>query len=184
MSGVSIRIDGTTLALADLASIAGRLADQRPMWDEIGQYLENSTSLRFDQGKGPDGVQWPISWRAQKDGGLTLEDGGELRRTLQHNVLPNGVEFGSPLVYASIHQFGGTIKYKQRQQTLHFSTDKSGSKVLNKFAKKSKSNFSQRVTVAAHDTKMPARPFIGIDQDDESSILKIASSYIGGSDAD
>lgn len=169
MTGVSIRIDGTTEALRDLSAIAARLDDQRPMWDEIGASLELSTSERFQQGRGPDGVMWPRSWRARETGGQTLVDSGRLRQSITHNVIGNGVEVGSNVDYAASHQFGVTIRAKT-SKGLRFKFSKSGA---------NRPSWATKMQVT-----LPPRPFLGVDAEDEQSILAIASDYVGGPDAD
>ena len=180
MTGVSIKIDGLHDTLQKLEAAKDGLADMWPMWDEIGSSIAESTKQRFEEGAGPNGDLWPISWRARKTGGQTLVEEGELRRTIQHNATRNGVEIGSHQVYATIHQFGGTIDHPARDSKLNFKTNKSGTKVKRGFVKESRSNFSQKVKVGAYQQRIPARPFLGLDDDDEWLILAIAERHIMG----
>lgn len=66
---------------------------------------------------------------------------------------------GTNVEYAKIHEFGGTIKRHARSSYLYFKADREGN-ISNRFVKKSKSNFAQRVTYKEHEYRMPARPFL------------------------
>lgn len=75
--------------------------------DEIGSRLVASTLRRFERETAPDGKPWLKSIRALLSGGQTLQDFGTLKGSITHVVHGDGVEVGSNLVYAAIHQFGG-----------------------------------------------------------------------------
>jgi len=79
------------------------------MFDEIGQHLTSEAHQRFKDGIGPDGNVWQESERAKTKGGKTLVKAGHLRDSLTYIVFldGSGVEQGSDMVYAAIHQFGG-----------------------------------------------------------------------------
>jgi phage virion morphogenesis protein len=157
MTGVSIRIDGRDEALATLRDIAARAEKPRQMFDEIGASLVVSTQRRFELGKGPDGSPWPPSYRALAQGGKTLLDTARLFQSLTHVASDSGVEVGTNVLYAGVHQFGATIAAKSAPY-LHF-------KAGGRWAKK------KSVTI-------PARPFLGVDDEDEAEILAIAGDYI------
>lgn len=81
----------------------------RPMFDEIGGYLDSSVTQRFKDGVGPDGIAWEESERAKNEGGKTLVDFGHLRDSVTSFIYldGSGLEHGSDMVYAAIQQFGG-----------------------------------------------------------------------------
>ena len=60
---------------------------------------------------------------------------------------------------------------------MHFRTGKSGAR---RFSKKRKATQSQDVTIGAHTVHMPARPYLGIDDDDTKEIVKTAEDWIAG----
>jgi phage virion morphogenesis protein len=163
MAGVSIRIDGDTEALAELKGIAARLDDATPMYDEIGGYLVVATQARFEAEKGPAGNPWPKSYRASAFGGKTLRDSGRLYQSFTHNPSKTGVAVGTNVLYAAIHQFGGTITAKTPKGLNWQYRTAGGNKP--KWARK------QSVT-------LPSRPFLGLDEDDEREIVAIAANYI------
>lgn len=129
----------------------------RPVLDEIGASLLASTQQRFEDGKSPAGAAWKPSIRASRDGGATLVDRGHLRDSMTHRASDNEVEVGTNVLYAAVHQFGATINAKT-SQGLRF-------KIGDRFITK------QSVTI-------PARPFLGISEDDAAEIQEILADHL------
>jgi len=106
MGGTSFKLDwggmDRMLGTAVTKSRQGKAA-----MEEIGEMLTSSTVERFDTSTAPDGTPWPISQRAEKEGGKTLVDTGRLRGSIGYEASPDQVVVGSNLVYARIHQLGG-----------------------------------------------------------------------------
>jgi len=149
-----------------------------PFLDAVGAAMESKTIRHFDEQKGPDGSAWLPSKRAAKEGGKTLILSGRLRLSQTYNVLQGAVEWGTNLVYAAIQQFGGTIRsYARGQETFH-KRDRDGS-LKPGFVKKGKSDFARRVTLPQYDIRIPARPYVGIDQEDEQEITTLAERHLG-----
>lgn len=157
MSGVSIRIDGSDEVGRKLAAAVTLLTDPRPLYDRLGSALVLSTSQRFERGTGSDGNPWPQSIRVLTQGGKTMQNTGFLRRSLTHEVSGTGVSVGTNAIYAAVHQFGATIRPKSKS-ALRF-------KIGNRFVTK------KQVTI-------PARPFLGVDQNDAREIEQIARNAI------
>ncbi len=167
MSG--IRIAGIEKTVAELSGISGRLENAQPMWDEVGGYLVVKTQNRFDTGTSPEGAKWPASLRALNGAGKTLIDSARLYQSITHNASATGVEVGTNVEYAAIHQFGGTIHAKT-SKGLNWSYSAKGA---------NQKSWARKMSVT-----IPARPFLGIDDEDQIEILAIAERYIaGGSDA-
>lgn len=84
-------------------------ADRYQLADTIGATLVTEFKLNFENEQGPDGTPWTPSERAKNEGGKTLRDKNHLNDSITHNVFSggDGVEVGSNMVYAAIHQFGG-----------------------------------------------------------------------------
>ena len=141
MSGISL-----SYAIDDQAAMAllQRLekVDTRLLFDEIGNHLVSSVTQRFKDGVDPDGNPWKPSERAKREGGKTLVDRAHLRDSNTYQVFldGSGVEAGSDMVYAAIHQFGGK-------------------------------------TGRNHATTLVARPFLGINADDEDEIEGIVDNF-------
>ena len=103
---VDIEIDDKRVR-GSIGRLLDALANPRPALDEIGSRLAASTLERFRSERAPDGTPWQQSLRALVQGGQTLQDTGRLRDSIQHVVRGDGVDIGSNVVYAAIHQFGG-----------------------------------------------------------------------------
>lgn len=160
--------------LAVLRAIERRAVDLSDVLDEIGLALTSSTRLRFERGVGPDGLPWLPSLRALEQDGQTLVDTARLRDSITHAVGGDSVEVGTNVVYAGIHQFGGDIAMPERTQTLYRRLDdlaEAGRAAP--FVKRRHATVATEHTVAAHTVTMPARPFLGIDADDQAEILAI-----------
>jgi phage gpG-like protein len=147
----------------------------RPLLEEWGGILEASTRNRFDTGKGPGGVPWIPSQRVVKHGGKTLVDKGNMERALRYEVqgssrLLVGVDGRSESAKnAAAHQFGvnRTVVVVRHLRTI----DQAFGVPLR-----------ERVTatVRGHARKMhlPARPFLGIDNNDRRDLTESAQSYL------
>jgi len=143
-------------ALSRLARVTER---PEPVLRGIGEYLRNSTSDRFSTQTDPEGRPWtPLSedYKARKERNadkiLTL--GGYLRKIV-FQVEGDMVLVGSPMEYAAIHQFGGTIR------------PKSGKALA----------FGGRVVASV---TIPARPYLGVSDADAAGIEDLVSDYLAG----
>lgn len=183
MTGVSIELSGLNEAFTELDRLADGLTFARDMWNNVGAAIQLEVEQRFERGEGPGGQKWPASLRAIVQQGQTLVNMGLLRDSLTRNlsnriVTDHSVEVGTNLAYAAIHQFGGTIHHKERRQKLQFRTHQRTGKTLRGFRNASQSNFMMMADVAAHDTEMPARPFLGIDSQTEDRIVGVIEDWI------
>lgn len=178
MSGVLLNLDlrDDDVALADLGALIGRVENPEPMYRDIGQALITSTHHRWDQGIAPDGSPWPPSLRVVAHGGKTLILSSRLYRSITANASPTGVEVGTNVIYAAIHQLGGVISKAARTAVLHFKTNKRTG--VSRFAKPSKADRARKATIGAHTIGMPERPFLGLDQDDPRTIQTIVENYL------
>lgn len=98
---------------ARIRLLAAGMADIEPLLEGVGAEVESQTRRRIESGgPAPDGTDWePWSQRYAKtrSGGQSLlRDEGGFLDSVQHAVRGDLVETGSNLVYAAIHQFGGT----------------------------------------------------------------------------
>lgn len=124
---------------------------------KIGEVLVSSTKKRFEDEKGPDGVGWSKSYRASTRGGQTLSDKGRLKNSISYQASATGVEEGTNVKYAHVHQDGMEIKAKNGP-FLRF-------QIGGGWAKKKK------VTI-------PKRPFLGISDDDMEEIDDTVFAHI------
>ena len=161
IDGLSLTID-----LKDLPALNSRLVaarrrgeDMTVLMERIGFYGENSTKLRFEDEKAPDGSQWQQSARAKAEGGKTLTQSAQLRESISSEAGRFSAVWGTNKIYAAIHQFGGTIRARPGGK-LRFEIPGVG-------------------LMFANEVTMPARPYIGFNREDELEILDIAADYFG-----
>lgn len=183
MAGVTQHLALADLApalAADIARLDGATADLSPAMAAIASSLEASTLFRFETETGPDGEAWLPSQRALAEGGQTLTDTARLRQSIASQSGPDWAEIGTNVVYAGLHQFGGVIKRGARQHTTYRRLDGRTGDLTSHFVKKGKSNFAQDHQVGAYEIEMVARPFIGVGDDDEASIVEIITDHFAG----
>lgn len=154
MSGVRITINTAELqeAIAGLAAVMR--APERVM-GTIGEALITSTQERQRRGIAPDGSAWPAlnpGYAAEKAGSQMLRESGRLMGSLSHRASGNTVVVGTNVIYAGIHQFGGTILPKSKRALSFIIGDR---------------------RVIARKVTVPARPFLGISAEDREEIRDI-----------
>lgn len=148
MAGVEMRF---TLSDAELERQLAALVERggnlkRPM-ENIGQDMVSVSTNAFERSQSPDGIPWPPSIAAD-EGRRTLIDKGRrggLMGSFSYQADEAGVVYGTNILYAAIHQFGGTIVAK-KAKALRFRIGKRWLQV-------------QKVTI-------PARSFIGASDRD------------------
>ncbi|GHT94093.1 virion morphogenesis protein [Betaproteobacteria bacterium] len=147
----------------------------RTVLDQIGHDLTESTKRRFSTSTAPDGTPWAPNSNAamasylgtaksnyKKDGTLSkrgekrqagkrpLVALGTLARSITWQLVPEGVEIGSPMIYAGTHQFGAKQGQYGRDRRNH--------------------------PLPWGD--IPARPFLGLSADDESTITTLIDTHL------
>jgi phage virion morphogenesis protein len=140
-----------------LSGIVDLGEDQSGLMAVLGSFIENSTKDRFETEITPAGVPWLPSRRAIAEGGKTLTDKGHLRDSITYASSHDEAVIGTNLIYAAIHQFGGTIEAKD------------GGKL--KFAHSNGFAVLDQVTI-------PARPFFGLSSDDERGIEDSTADFL------
>lgn len=147
---------------SELKALAGRLENPLPAWQDVGEYMLERTRSRFRDGKGPDGVAWTPKSQTTLDAYAARGDGrppkpliGATKRLsseINYGASAEGVVIGSSLIYAAVMQLGA-------EKGEFGSTSRGGS-------------------IPWGD--IPARPFLGIDRDEERNILDIFEEHISG----
>ena len=130
-------------------------ADVSPLLQDVGERLLTSTKDRFDDQKAPDGTPWaPLSAatkaRKKKNKDKILIQDGYLKGQIDYQIGGDTLLVGSSLIYASTHQFGA--------EKGSFGKTKRGAPIP--------------------WGDIPARPFLGLSDDDRRDILEIVSDYI------
>ncbi len=135
-----------------------RLGDKLPLMRAIAKFAEDSTRQRFPDQVGPDGQPWKPSLRAQLQGGRTLIKDTHLWNSIQSRASSDEAEVGTNVIYAAIHQFGGVIRAKGAG-ALRFQLPGGG------FA-------------TVKSVTMPARPFLGVNDEDQGEIAGLVQDFI------
>lgn len=172
---------GLAQALKYLRELRGRGERTLPLMQVIAQDLENSTRLRFTDGRDPNGVPWvPLSLatriaRARRASGgrvytkdrrrttaaftraflaptQPLRDTGRLANSITSRATNDYAEVGTNVVYAKTHQFGA----RQGQ----YGRTKRGAPIP--------------------WGNVPARPFLGLSDADRQLIVERVESFILG----
>lgn len=99
--GVAARIRALRAAAEDLA----------PLHAAIGGALLSNVQLGFKFGRSP----WGDAWRKPLlRNGQPLRDTGRLNRSITVDATGDGVTVGTNVLYAPVHQFGATIRAKNK----------------------------------------------------------------------
>jgi phage gpG-like protein len=163
---VHIQIKGLEGARRLFAKVRELGEDPQELLHIAGAVLEASVRARFDNGRGPFGVPWPVSRRAARDGGKTLVDTGGLEGSIRHEVRPGVLEIGVDALtesakHAKSHQFGvnETVTVSAHSRTINeaFGVPLPGPLTIN-------------VRNHSRAMQIPARPFLGVDDDDRRDV--------------
>lgn len=185
--GIKITISEAPI-LAALDKLAAATDNRREAEDAIGAYLVTSTQRRFEKQTDPDGKPWRAlsprtAARRIGSGRRGYENILRVRGRLQQSIVyaiddaEHEIAWGSNVVYAAIQDQGGEIEQAERQQTIYQNYDARTDTFDPKFRTKRRSNFARDVTVKAHTVKIPARPYMGLDDDDRKEILAIIDNF-------
>ncbi len=163
MSSISIRVDGDASKL--LARMKGLSnIDKKSLNEALAEGSRESTLERFKRSRDPSGKRWKTSIRAAQSGGKTLIDTAQLRNSIKSAADETGFAVGTNVIHAATHQLGDpkrTIRAKTARG-LRF-------RINGHFVTK------QQVEVS-----IPARPFLGISDDDMEEIKATVEDFVGG----
>lgn len=179
----NVEVSGIEEARRILANVRNLGADPEPLLHIAGSVLEASVLRRFETGRGPGGVPWPMTKRQVgravgrhgPNKAQILVDTGDLRDSIRTRVTPSEVEVGSDglknPVKALANQFGS---HRQTVVVRHTRTINSAFGVPLPAPK--------TIEVRAHGriTNLPARPFIGVDDEDRKEITDEWRDYLLG----
>ena len=157
-----IRLEGDTRAMLRRIRSFSEI-DRRSINAALAQGVRESTLERFRQSKGPDGRRWKSSKRAILEGGKTLVKTGQLRNSIHTRSDASGFAVGTNAKHAATHQFGepGRIIRARRKKVLRFQYN-------GKWVSK------KQVRV-----KIPARPFLGLSDEDMQEMKATVEDFIG-----
>jgi len=141
-----------------------RTGNLAPAMKTIGEIVRTSVIKNFEVEGRP---RWKKSKRAALEGGQTLTDTARLRKSIFPKAYSDHAEIGTNVVYAAIHQFGGgtrphTIRPRDRK-ALYWPGAKHPVK-----------------SVRHPGSKIPARPFLVIQDEDWTEIKAAVTDYLTG----
>lgn len=155
MTTITIELDTREVTDA-ISALVARMRDPRPLMQDIGEVMVQSTKNRFGAGIGPDGAAWEPNTAltlSRKKGtkpliGESHRLGNEITYALDGDGA--GVSIGSNLIYAATQQFGadqGAFGRSKRGGPIPWGN-------------------------------IPARPFLGLADDDATAVLDIVQEHL------
>ncbi len=155
MNGVSFQVttSGMEAALARLNRLSS--LDKHELMDGLGRLGQMQTRRRLEVEKtSPDGAAWKKTVEGR---GALFVDGTHLSRSIDYISGETEARWGSGVVYARIHQFGGVIT-PVKGKCLAFNLG--GKKV-----------FAKKVTI-------PARAYVGMSEANKTDMVLTAWEFI------
>jgi phage virion morphogenesis protein len=156
---VSIKINEDEIT-AVLDRLQKHLTDMTPVMSEIGEMLVDSTKQRFTQGASPEGRAWAPKSQTTIDAYIARGDRvdfrplfgptGRLSSEINYQATDTSVEWGSALIQAAVMHFGAAKGA--------FGSDTSGRSIP--------------------WGTIPARPFIGLSDQDRSNIKETVYEWL------
>ncbi|MFN3582613.1 phage virion morphogenesis protein [Phenylobacterium sp.] len=154
---VKITLDDLRVRQA-LQTTLGRARDLRPALRAIGQAGVAQTRKRFISKRAPDGSTWK---KTAKPSGETMIDKGLLLRSISARAPEaDSVSWGSNRIYAAQRQFGGEIR-PVRAKALRFRIGGNGE------------------WISVGKITQPARPYLGVNADDQAEFAAILLRHLG-----
>lgn len=185
MAGARIEITKDTARPALQRAIAQMQGEGRElMLSDIGEYLLRSTRERAAKQVDPNGVPWqPLSkpykkWKDKKRPGVPILkfDFHMLGDQLSYQVHDDVLLVGTNAPYGASHQFGATVHHAPRSTLVSFKKHGKGKR----FASQKDADSESWHGVRGYDVTLPARPWLGLSDQDHVEVLAIASDHLAG----
>lgn len=150
-----------------LDEIVRRVGDARPIYQAIGEILAESTKQRFTDSTGPDGQRWAPNAPATILARLAEVSGAYTKAGRLSKKGAAAVMSKKPLVDTGILQ--DTISWQAGDDHVEVGTNRfagewDGGAAVHHFGSK--------------DGSIPARPFLGVSDEDGAAILEILDEFI------
>lgn len=97
--------DKSAIGIVD--GLSAGLKDMAPFWSDVGIFMERRIARAFQVGGIP---KWPVSRRAQNEGGKTLLLSNRLRSSITYDPSAHSVIIGTNTAYARLQNEGGIVK--------------------------------------------------------------------------
>lgn len=142
-----------------------QLADHRPILKEVGEAMVSSTMQRFEEGKGPDGTPWEPSARAWQQGlGHSARKATAKRKGRRFKA--DSGSFGKTLVDTA--RLRNSISAAVTADDVLWGTNLVYARIHQKGGKAGR----------GHKTTLPARPYLGLNDEDLEEIAGIIADFI------
>ena len=140
--------------------------DKKSINAALAEGVRESTLERFKQSKDPNGKKWKTSIRASSENGKTLIQSSQLRNSIKSVSDATGFAVGTNAKHAATHQFGepGRTIRARKKKALRFMVD-------GKWVSK------KQVRI-----RIPARPFLGLSDEDMREIKATVEDFIAQED--
>ena len=188
---IEIKIDnsGVLDAFNRLLQLGG---DMSPIMEKIAGVMKDHTEENFASQSGPLGA-WPALKDKKRADGMILQDTGRLAESITVSHNHNSASIGTNVIYARIHQLGGTIKKDGSLSVVRHRVDRKGNLMHSEhlggkgliFAKNSHKLAMERLfAIPAHDINIPARPFLPVTPDGhlqdgvEQDIVEVVNEHL------
>ena len=182
---------------AALSRVEAAGGNTHALMRDIAAAMLFSVQRRFETETGPDGRPWArhaprtakarINRKRRGNQPVTpklLRDTTRLYRSISTEAGPHDAAVGTNLVYAAIHQQGGTVTQHPQSRKVRFR--KVGKQ--HRFARKAHKRVIEKpVTFGLRSIVIPARPYLGFSEADRVKILEIAEEHFadaGSEDGD
>jgi phage virion morphogenesis protein len=164
-------------------SLADKIKNMRPLYVKIAGIMADSVEQNFQtEGKRLPGG-WPqlakstIRAKTKKGYSMILQNRGTLASSIQASADNDAAYVGTNLKYARIQQLGGEIFHAPRSSIYTQNRFKRGAK-KGKFKKGT--NAGQGFSYKGFTQKIPARPFLKLNDDDNAKINDAVIRYLTG----
>lgn len=160
-----------------LGELINKFEKRAPLMTMLAGLMEDSVQENFEVEGRPKWQHWKSNaYWAQRRGGKILQRSGRLAASITAYSDNDMATVGTNVVYAGIHQSGGKITIPARSQQAYYRQNKDGT-LNNKFARKSKANYSEWHTIPAYEIKITARPFLHLTESDVTDMEEKATDY-------
>lgn len=176
MSGVTFTVtldDAQVMGALDRLALVG---EDPGLLRILGDYGRDSTRRRWISQTSPNGTPWAALSSAYAEikpsGYGILYLSGTLEGSVTYRTGASEVSWGSPMVYAAVHQFGATIVPKSAKALSFVMGDTFAAGNSGAMGK------TQAFLVQVRSVTVPARPYLGISMEDREEIPLLAGEYL------
>lgn len=158
-----------------LKQLKEKTKDMSPVMKKIAGAMRTKVRMNFRNQEDPEGNPWKKSKRAERDGGMTLSDEGELKSSIGISYSGTHAAAGTDKKYARVMHFGaargalGTHRVTQRVKA--FSRIRRG-------REEQVRAYSRERNILSPWGNIPSRKFIGMTVEDKEKYLRMIREHL------